>query len=49
MHPGNDTVGREHEIAAGRRRKHGGIVGKAQCTGMRRQWPKAAGDQSLLG
>ena len=31
MHAGDDAVGREHEIAARRRREHRSIVGKAQA------------------
>ena len=42
MHAGDDAVGREHEIAARRRRDHGGIVDQAERARMRRERAKIA-------
>ena len=49
MHAGNDAVGRQHEIAARRRRHDGGVVDQTESAGMRRERPKIARDQALLG
>ena len=49
MHAGDDAVGRQHEVAAGRRREDCRVVAEAKSARMRRQRPEIAGDQALLG
>ena len=49
VHAGNDAVGRQHKIAARRRRDHGGIIGEAEGARMRGERPEIARDQALFG
>ena len=49
MHAADDGVGREHQIAARRRRDEGGVVGQTQRARMRRQRREVARDQTILG
>ena len=49
MHAGDDAVGRQHEIASGRRRHDGGVIDQAERAGMLGQRPEIARDQAILG
>ena len=49
MHAADDSVGLEHEIAAGRRLDEGGIVGQAERAGMDGDRREVARDQFVLG
>ncbi len=49
MHAGNDAVGGQNQIAAGRRRDCRRVIAEPEGAGMRRQRTEVARDQALLG
>ena len=49
MDAGNDAVGREHEIAPGRRGQHGGIVDETERARSRGERAEIARDQAVFG
>ncbi len=48
MHPADDAVGGQHEIASRRRRDDGGVIGETQGAGMGRDRPEIRRDQAVL-
>ena len=48
MHAGDDAVGGQHQIAAGRRRHDGGVVAKTERARRRGERTEIARDQALL-
>jgi len=49
VHAGDDAVGGQHDVAAGRRRNDGGVIAQAERAGMLGQRPEIARDQAVFG